>query len=383
MRRSLILFCLSTLVALGAQAQMSLKMTADKSSIVAGGFVTYTITLTNEGGGAIGNPAVSILVPGFSSVNFLGPGCTANPGLLCTTATLPAGETTSFTVSIRHFLSGTATVSAKAQPNVDGPNPVTVDTDVAPRRGDLALTASALTSSVSVGGTLTYRTSLINHGPDVVENVLLALYLPPGVFASSVPIGCADSHSAIQCFFGAVSPNSPIPLTFSVKAPADAGTLSTDFALITTDIDTDLSNNGKTIDTTVFKTAPGPNDADLAVSIAAPTIAANGDTSFTVSLTNKGPAKAANFQIDFIAENQDVMLRTTSSPFVLNCSGGFSGGSCSGPFISAGATVTATFVMRDVNGSKATGDFLAHVSATPHDPDPSNNDAVITVNAQP
>lgn len=383
MRRSLIFaFCLSTLATLGAQAQMSLKMTADKSSIVAGGFVTYTITLTNEGGGSIGNPAVTLAAPVFSSVNFFGPGCTANPSWICTTNTLAAGETKSFTVSLRHFASGTATVSAKAQPNVDGPNPVTIDTDVAPRKGDLALTASALTSSVSVGGTLTYRTSLINNGPDVLENVLLALYLPAGVFARSVPIGCADSHSAIQCFFGAVSPNSPIPLIFTVKAPADPGTLSTDFALLTTDIDTDLSNNGKTIDTTVFKTASGPNDADLAVSIVAPTIAANGDTSFTVSLTNKGPAKATNFQIDFTAENQNVSLRRTSSPFVLNCSGGFSGGSCSGPFISAGATVTATFVMGDVNGGKATGDFLAHVSATPHDPDPSNNDAVITVNAQ-
>ncbi len=381
MRRLLTLaFALSTLVALGAQAQMSLKMTADKSSIVAGGFVTYTFTLTNVGGGSIGNPIVTIAAPVFSTVNFLGPGCTANVNWICTTPTLAAGETKSFTVSIRHFASGTATVSAGAAPNVDGPNPVKVDTDVAPRKGDLALTASALTSSVSVGGTLTYRTSLINHGPDVLENVLLALYLPAGVFARSVPLGCADSHSAIQCFFGAVSPNSPIPLTFTVKAPSDPGTLSTDFSLITTDIDTDLSNNGKTIDTTVFKTAPGPNDADLAVSIGTPAVAANGDASFTLSVTNKGPAKATNVGIDFSAENQNVTLRSTSSPFVLNCSGGFSGGSCSSPFLSAGATVTVTFVMHDVNGGKATGDFLAHVSATQHDPDPSNNDAVVTVN---
>src|SRR5258708_16640475 len=139
MRRSLIFaFCLSTLVALGAQAQMSLKMTADKTSIVAGGFVTYTITLTNEGGGSIGNPTVTLTAPVFSSVNFLGPGCTANVNWVCTTNTLAAGETKSFTFPIRPFPAGPPTLSPQGAPNVARPHPLTHDTHRPPRPGGLA-----------------------------------------------------------------------------------------------------------------------------------------------------------------------------------------------------------------------------------------------------
>lgn len=383
MRRSLILLvCLFTLLALGAQAQMSISMTANQSSIVAGNFVIYTVTLTNNGGGSVSNPSVTMGVPLWSYVNFLGPGCAGDAPIVCTTSTIPSGGSKSFTISLRHIAAGAVDVSAKGAPNTESPNPVTVSTNVTPRKGDLALTASALTSSVSAGGTLTYRATVSNRGPNVLENTLLSLYLPAGVFAKSVPLGCADSHSAIQCYFGPMSPNTTIPLTFSVKAPADAGTLSTEFSLITTDIDTDLTNNDTTIDTPVFKVSSGPNDADLAVTLGSPMRSANNEISFTATVTNKGLNKATNLQLDFIAENADVAIRNISSPFVVNCSAGLNGASCTMPMIGLGAVVPVTFTVRNVDGSAATGDFLAHVAATQHDPDPSNNDAIQSINGQ-
>jgi hypothetical protein len=246
-----------------------------------------------------------------------------------------------------------------------------------PRAADLVLTASALSSSVAVGGTATFRTTITSRGPNFVETVLLSVYLPPGVFATSVPFGCADSHSAIQCLFGAVSPNASIPLAFTVRMPATAGPQTVDFSLFTTDIDTDLSNNSRSAVVNVVKTNVLASDADLAVAVGTPTVASNGDTTFVVTLTNKGPAAAANVQIDFAGE-ANVMLRSVSTPYALRCMGGFSGGSCAATSIGAGAVIPVTFTLRNTDGGSASGTFLAHVGATTHDPDPGNNDAVGT-----
>lgn len=381
MRRSSLVFalCLSTLAAWGAQAQLSLSMKADKSTLTAGDFVTYTVTLTNTGGGSVGNPTVTVILPLFSVVNFLGPNCSGDGPVVCTTPSIGAGESEDFVVSVRHPVAGPTTVTAKAAPNTLPPNPLSVEVTVTPRKGDLTLTASALTSSVSAGGTLTYRATVANRGPNVLENVLLQLYLPAGVFAKSIPLGCADSHSAIQCYFGAMSPNAPIPLVFQVKAGPDAGTLTTDFGIMTTDVDTDLSNNGTSISTSVFKTVVGPNDADMAVTLSAPTVATNGDTSFTVSFTDLGPAKATSVQLDFVAE-ADIVVRNISTPYTLNCSSGFNGVTCTMPTIGVGAVIPVTFTVRGIDGSAPKGEFRARISAAQHDPDPSNNNAIQVVN---
>src|SRR5258708_27386029 len=108
MRRSFVLaFCLSTRAALGAHAQLSVAMSADKTSIVAGNFVTYAILVTNNGPNAATNVRVSdVLTTLFSYVNFLGPGCSGHGEAVCTAPTIAAGASASFTVSIRYFLAG-------------------------------------------------------------------------------------------------------------------------------------------------------------------------------------------------------------------------------------------------------------------------------------
>jgi uncharacterized repeat protein (TIGR01451 family) len=109
MRRSLVLaLCLSTLAALSAHAQLSVAMTADKTSIVAGNFVTYTIVVTNNGPAAAANVRVSDpLTTLFSYVNFLGPGCSFGlGGASCSFSSMGATAVVPVTFSVRNVFGG-------------------------------------------------------------------------------------------------------------------------------------------------------------------------------------------------------------------------------------------------------------------------------------
>ena len=381
MRRSFVLaLCLSTLAALGAHAQLSVAMTADKTSIVAGNFVTYAILVTNNGPNAATNVRVSdVLTTLFSYVNFLGPGCSGNGEVVCTAPSIAAGASVSFTVSIRYFVAGPLTNIATVTSDPASPK-ATVNITVTPRKADLVLTASALSSTVAPRGVVTYRVTVNSRGPDALENVLLSAYLPDGASVASVPIGCADSHSAIQCLFGPFTPNAPIPLVMGIRAPQNAGAMTVDFSLFTTDLDTDLSNNGQSITVNVIKPTFGPNDTDLAVTLGGPSSAPNGDTNLTATITDKGPNPAANVRLDFLIGNPDVMVTNVKSPSVLNCSFGLGGASCSFPSMGATAVIPVTFSVRNVFGGAISGEFQAHVASTTHDPDPSNNDALVQIN---
>jgi len=297
----------------------------------------------------------------------------------CTAPSIAAGQSASFTVSLRYFFSGPTTNVATLTSDPAAPQSG-VSITITSRKADLALTASAVNSTIPPGGTATYRVTVTSHGPNVLENVLLSAYLPDGAVVASVPFGCADSHSAIQCLFGALSPNAPIPLILGVKASQKAGPMTVDFSLYTTDVDTDLSNNGQSITVNVVPPTFGPNDADLAVTFGTPTTASNGDTKLTATMVNKGPNPAANARLDFLISNEDVLITNVQSPTVLNCSFGLGGASCSFPSLGATAVIPVTFSMRNRFGGSLNSELQAHVESTTRDPDTSNNDAVVLIN---
>jgi uncharacterized repeat protein (TIGR01451 family) len=378
MRRSLILFlCLSALAALGVQAQLALSITPDKSTLVAGNFVTYTITVTNTDTNPASNVKVTLLLPIFSSVNFLGPGCAGDNTVTCTAPSLAGGAGTSFTVSIRHNQTGVVTTKATVVPS--STPPASVDVKVTPRMADLVLTASALSGSVPPGGTVTYRMNIVSRGPDSLWNVLTAAYFPDFVQAKSVPLDCADSHSAVQCLVGTLSPHAPIPYVFTVKAPTKPGPFTVDFALVTTDVDTDLSNNSASVTVNVTNpTPPGPNDANLAVALDYAPGTTPYEATFTTKIVNLGPAIAKNALIEFVAPD-DVMIVDISSPYIMTCSTGLSGAACSFPALGTSVTVPVSIKVREVNKMPLFGEFLARVKATNPDPDPSNNTTILVL----
>lgn len=380
MRRSFIFaFCLSTLAALGAYAQTSISMTADKTSIVAGDAVTYTIVVTNNGSDAVTDVRVSNPLILNSYLNFIGPGCSGNGEIVCTAPSIGAGGSASVTVSVRYFGPGTAINTATLTSDPAEPT-ASVTVTVTPRTADLVLTASNLNTTIAPGGVATYRVTVKSIGPDVAENVLLSAYLPSGATVASVPIGCADSHSAIQCLFGALSPNAPIPLVLGVRASQNEGPMKVDFSLFTTDVDTDLSNNGASLTVNVVKPALGPNDADLGVTLVAGTPSTtNGDINVTATISNFGPNPAAHARLDFLISNEDVMITNTTSPNALNCTYGLGGASCTFTSMGATAVIPITFTVHNSFGAPISSDFQAHVESATADHNPGNNDALVLV----
>jgi uncharacterized repeat protein (TIGR01451 family) len=167
------------------------------ATVLAGGTIIYSVTVTNSGPSTAGNVAVSnSLPPGVAFVS-ADNGGTNNSGVVTwpVIASLTNGGTFTFTVTVTAPASGILTnvvsgVSPTADPipgNNNGSSPsamvITAVTPVA----DLAAGKSGPAASF-LGGNFTYTISVTNFGPSTATALSVTDNLPAGLaFASSLP----------------------------------------------------------------------------------------------------------------------------------------------------------------------------------------------------
>ncbi|CAG0973889.1 hypothetical protein BURK2_01454 [Burkholderiales bacterium] len=307
----------AALWAAGAVAQtagISVEKVDAPDPVIAGANLSYTITINNEGPANAANAALSDTLPAGTTFVSL----TAPPGWSCTTPAVGATGTVSctnasmavgselFTLVVQvaaaivngATISNTATITATTTDSDPSDNTATATTTVA-TEANLSLTKTDAPDPVLPGALLTYSITVNNAGPSDAANALLTDVLPAGTtFASLTSPGgwscvtpAVGAGGTVSCSNAAMAPGSAaFTLAVTVSGALAGGSTLSNTATISSDTtDPNAGNNSATATTAVA--TPATVGATKTV---AGSFVPGGTVSYTIVLTNSGPAAQAN-----------------------------------------------------------------------------------------
>ena len=260
----------SDVVATATQSDLITTNSAAPASVAAGGNVTYTQSVTNNGPAAATTVSFTDPVPPNTTVvSLTGPAgwtcsiATAPPS--CTIASLAANTTANFTFVLQvnpatpSGTSITETDTATASNIVPGitTNSASATVVVAnANSADLAITKTASPNPVTEGSPLTYTLVVRNNGPASATNVTVIDTLPSAVtyFSSSPTQGtCSEAGGSVTCLLGTMA--SAATATVTILTVPSAPGVATNTATVSADqTDPNPANNTATQNETV--TAP-------------------------------------------------------------------------------------------------------------------------------
>ncbi len=339
--------------------------------------ITFTVTLTNAGPDAATGVAVHDLLPaGLTFVSDLPSQGTYDPATgVWTVGTVTAAATQTLTITATvaspDEQTNTATISASDQFDPQMSNNSAAVSEI-PQQADLQLSKTVSDPTPNVGDTITYTITLSNNGPDAATNVTVQDMLPAGVaFVSATPVGSYDPITGVWTV-GTVDPGVPqtLIITASVVSPAPgANTASVSHA---DQFDPDTANNSDTA-------SVNPQEANLALSKTVSNPRPNvGDTvTFTVTLTDNGPADATGVEVtDLLPAGLTFVLATPSQGTYDSVTGLWTVGA-----LANGAQATLTLEVRvDSPGPRTNTATISH--SDQFDPSPGNDTASATETPQ-
>ncbi len=367
------------------QGQINLVLSGASSPnpVLAGGLLTYNLTVANEGLIASTNvfltdqlPAGVTLKSTAVSQGFVVPnmgGSTVEAAL----GTISPGGSATLTIVVQTSSSflGTLTDQASVTSQQTDPDPadesVTINT-LAVTSAALTLSMSTTQNSVLAGSDLTYSISVSNTGPGAASGVQVTLPLESGVqYESSSWPTVAESDGQVVATVGAIADSGDVSFTITV-APFTAGQLTETATVTSTSINPNSANDSAAVNTTVVPAA------DLAIGLAGsgPEAVSGDDYQYTVTVTNNGPSTATGVQVS------DTLPQGTA--FVLASSyGGVSpvdnNGTVTLSIAELDSGVTASFTIEVTVGALqgSTLSDTASVSGQQADPVLTNNTSTI------
>ncbi len=407
------------------EADLAILKVEGSPTVLAGGTLTYTITVDNLGPLAVPNVRVTDSLPSqlMYVTDTAGPGDT--PGcidvaivgttLVCDLGPMSAGASISFILTTMvdpGVTSGTAIINtavvgpgivvvgpddeedaigivngvfapAQGRPNFPtDPNPEnnqSTATVIAVRQSDISVDKDASTITPAIGGGFDWTIEVKNAGPSHATNVELVDTLPAGVTYVSDDAGCnTSSLPTITCSIGALNAGATEVVTMAVTVNGDVvpNAPQTNSAEASADEpDPDPSDNSDTSTVIPFPS----DDADLSVSKSASddTPQPGERVTFTLTVQNLGPAVAPNVvledtlpaQMSYVSD--DAGCDTSGLPTLSCALGALNAG--------AGASVE---IVADVSGSVSDGDSFtntASVTSDADDPNMGNNDVGLTL----
>ena len=400
-----------------ALSGLGITKTDGSASYTPGGTATYTIVVTNAGPADATDTTVSDTLPSGVTLTANAscvPSGTATCGTVTgltgessfgtTGATIPAGAGNSltFTAPVAFASSLTADPLMNTATATDPSSaPATAsDSDSLNANVDLVITKTDGATTIAAGGTTTYTIVVSNNGPSDAIGASVTDTLPASF--SGATWSCAASGVGATCTAsgtGNISDTVNVPvgatLTYTVQATLSgsaSGTVdnTSTVAAAAGETDTNLGNNSAS-DSDTITGGPPPATTDLSVAKAdgVTTVTAGGATTYTIVVSNGGPA-SANSAIftDPAASNLSVTSVTCGSasgsaacPTVPNTTVALMQGSgIVIPTLPAGGSVTFTVNATVAAGTTGTIANTASVAAPAGvtDSDLSNNSATDT-----
>ncbi|MFP5245583.1 MAG: hypothetical protein ACLGH0_02730, partial [Thermoanaerobaculia bacterium] len=367
--------------------------------VAAGGNITYTGSVTNAGPDAATNTTLSIpLDPDLLFQSITGPAgftCTtpavgANGTITCTNASFASGSNVPFTLVAQvnpalesgpdGLIEQTFVISSAVQDPTPANNELTVNTTYTTPDADLSTTNSDSPDPVLPGGTITYTQTATNGGPNAAENATFSETLPASVGFQSIaaPAGwtCATpaigASGTITCSIASFASGTTANFTVTVEVLASSGTIANTTVVDSDTYDPDNTDNQAAVLTTIDSTP----QADLSVSkTTAATNVPNGSTfSYTITVTNDGPADASNpTMTDTLPAS--LLFESINAPAGWTCTTPAVGATgtitCNATTLADGASAVFTLTVR-ANGSTGTPTNTATASSATADPNGAN-----------
>jgi uncharacterized repeat protein (TIGR01451 family) len=219
-----------------SSADLSVAKTDSPDPVGAGGNITYTITVTNNGPATATSLVLSESVPANTTFVSLTPAggwnCTApsvggTGAISCTIASL-APQTATFTLVVNvnsgvagsTVISNTASISSATTDANNANNSDTETTTVAPS-ADLSITKSDSSDPIASGAELTYTIVVTNNSPDAATSVTMTDNLPVDVtFVSCASSGvgvCGGAGNNRTVTFTSIAGSSSETITLVVR----------------------------------------------------------------------------------------------------------------------------------------------------------------------
>lgn len=349
------------------------------SSVVAGKFLTYTLSITNNGPStATGVTLTDSLSP---QVTFFSAsaGCTHLAGVVtCALSNLADDANTSVTIVVKVNSSATGPIAnsasvtgAQFDSNLSNNTSNTVNTTVT-RQTDLTIKKSA-PSSVVAGNNLTFTLTITNNGSsDAIGSGVITVTdtLPVAqVSFVSASSGCSLAGSVVTCILGNLVSGGNTSVNIVVKVNSSAtGLISNNASVSSLYTDTVPGNNTSN---TTSTTINGLADLSLAKVGSPDAVLPDQNITYNLTVTNNGPSDASGVTLtDNLPSNVSFV---SASPV---CSLGGSTVTCSLPGnLASGANSSVSIVVK-VNSS-ATGTVVnpASVTSSVTDLNSTNNSA--------
>ncbi|MDO8648989.1 MAG: hypothetical protein Q7R81_04375 [Candidatus Peregrinibacteria bacterium] len=365
------------------------------STATRGGTITYTVKATNAGPATANNVVIADTIPTGLTFNSAqsSPDCIqVGDKVKCMNFNLTSGQSKSFVIvfNVPQVDSCSPTVFRNTaivmlpQGEVSDPNPnnntsTTVETSVQCPIPDLTIVKSG-GASVTRGGKVTYTITLRNTGNTSHPQVYFHDEFPAGFtfLPGESTAGCVLINGIVVCEVGTMQPGQVSVSTVVFEVPTIAQCTQTTVQNKATiafggpQPDANLNNNVSTVSTTVH--CPTPTTADISVTKAGPASVVRGGTiSYTVNVTNSGPATAQNVVVtDAIPSGLTYNSGSSDASCYLNGSNI----TCNIGALTSGQSKSLTIAFNtaaQTNCSQTTVQNTATVTTSTSDPSQGNN----------
>jgi uncharacterized repeat protein (TIGR01451 family) len=379
-----------------SSADLSVTNTAAPNPVAAGGNITYTQVLTNNGPSAADNVALVQAVPANSTFvsmaapagwTCIAPGSGSTGNVVCTTLSMAGSTAANFSMVVKvnaatangTVIADSATASSSTNDPVSTNNTATASTVVGTTaQAELSVTNAASPNPVAAGTNITYTQVVTNTGTVAATTATFSEPMPANTAFVSVTAaaGWTCISPPVSCTNPSVAAGSSGTFTviYTVAGATPSGTLITDTA--TANAANQAFGASSATATDVVATA-GQADLALATAATPSAVIAGNNITYTQTVTNNGPAAASTVSFtEAIPVNSTFV--SVSAPAGWSCTVTASV-TCTDPSLAAGASSDILIVV-NVAPAIAAGTITANSSVTSSgttDPNAANNSTTV------
>ncbi len=300
-------------------ADLAISMSTTQNTVLAGGNLTYSITVSNSGPGAASGVAVTLpLADGVEYVSSNWPTVTNSDGqVVASVGALAVGADASFTLTVSPQIAGqlteTATVSSTSiDPNMNTSS--TVTTQVEPAAA-LAVGVVGSAAKAVTGTDYQYTVTVTNNGPSTATGVVVSDALPQGVsFVSATGydgVNPVDNNGIVTLSIAELDAAVPASFTIEVSVSAAPGAMLTDTASVTgQQVNPDPTNSTTSIQTPVV----GISNLSLLAAGPSGTNYVGQPLTFSLTASNAGPNNEPDAEVTCDLPSDVVFSSATVNP---------------------------------------------------------------------